>query len=178
MPSRHSCAGRPDLPRPGRWLAVDVGSVRVGVAQSDPEGILATPVRTIDRDLTAAATDRHSIAALAMDIEATLIMVGLPRSLRGDDGTAAAIARDFARGLARLVAPIRVRLVDERLTTVQSHRQLQASGRREREHREVVDQVAAVLILQGALDATRLTGRVPGELVDMSGRKPRQKERG
>ena len=162
----------------GRWLGIDVGAVRVGVAESDPDGILATPVSTLERDLGPTARDRHTIAEVVREREVTLVVVGLPRSLQGEDGEAARLAREYARELAGLVAPVRVRLVDERLTTVQSHRQLQASGRREREHRAVVDQVAAVLILQGALEAFRLRGRMPGEVVDTGGRKPRTKGRG
>lgn len=156
---------------PGVRLGVDVGSVRVGVAESDPDGILATPVATI--------TDADPVAALAelvTERAAYLVYLGLPRSLDGSEGPAARIAREFAVRLAVRIAPARVRLVDERLTTVSSHRRLRESGRPGRAHREVVDQVAAVLILQTALDHERATGQEPGEPV-ASGRKPRRKDR-
>ena len=176
--SKNISAGWPNPVTPGRWLGVDVGAVRVGVAESDPDGILATPVSTLERDLGPEARDRHTIAGIVRERAVTLVVVGLPRSMRGEDGEAARLAREYAQELAGLVAPVRVRLVDERLTTVQSHRHLQASGRRERDHRSVVDQVAAVLILQGAVESSRLTGRLPGEVVETGGRKPRRKGRG
>ena len=154
-----------------RRIGVDVGAVRVGVAESDPDGMLATPVETVLRDDSEG--DLGRLAALVIERAAQVVYVGLPRSLDGTEGTAARLAREYAAALAPLVAPARVRLVDERLTTVQSHRQLQASGRRSREHRAVVDQVAAVLILQAALDSERATGQEPGEHLPARGRKPR-----
>ena len=107
------------------------------------------------------------------DAEALEVVVGLPRSLSGEEGAAAEHARRYARALARAVAPVPVRLVDERLTTVVAHRNLHDSGRAGRRHREVVDQAAAVLILQTALDHERTGGTPPGELVTT--RKPRRK---
>jgi putative Holliday junction resolvase len=85
--------------------------------------------------------------------------------LRGEEGTAAAAARQYATAIARLVTPVPVRLVDERLSTVSAHRTLREAGVRGRRHRPVVDQVAAVVILQTALDAERASGREPGILV-------------
>ncbi|MBK8733883.1 MAG: Holliday junction resolvase RuvX [Actinomycetales bacterium] len=161
----------------GRCLGVDVGEVRVGVAESDPDGILATPVDTLPRDHEPTKTDVYAVARLAAERGARVVYVGLPRSMSGTEGEAARRARGYARELAVLLAPGSVRLVDERLTTVQSHRQLYASGRAGRQHRAVVDQVAAVLILQGALDAERSTGALPGDVVTAVGRKPRTKER-
>jgi putative Holliday junction resolvase len=162
----------------GPALGVDVGEVRVGVAESDPEGLLATPVCTLEHDPGPEATDRETLAALVAARGATTVYVGLPRSLSGQEGPAARRARAYAAALAARVAPTRVRLVDERLTTVSAHRQLRDSGRAGRDHRAVVDQAAAVLILQGALDAWRATGRAQGELVRPDGRKPRTKDRG
>lgn len=169
--------------RTGIRIGVDVGSVRVGVASCDPDAILATPVRTLARgdsrrdgrsDENDSSLDE--LAALVADTGAIEVIVGLPRSLSGDEGPAAQAARSYAKALAVRVRPIAVRLLDERLTTVDAHRALYSSGRSGRHHREVVDQVAAVMILQGALDAERDTGREPGELV--GARKPRHRRRG
>lgn len=164
--------------RPGRRVGVDVGSVRVGVAASDPAGVLATPVRTLDRDPDeTSAKDLAELAALVAELEAVEVVVGLPKSLAGHEGAAAEAARTYAGRLAVRVAPVPVRLVDERLTTVDAHRTLRDSGVGGRAQRAVVDQAAAVLILQAALDAERSSGRPPGELVRTDGRKPRTKDR-
>lgn len=156
-------------------MGIDVGSVRVGIALSDPDGILAHPVTTVPPE------DTDAVAALVTDREVTCVYVGLPRTLRGDEGPAAQAARGYAQALASLVRPVPVRLIDERLTTVSAHRQLEASGLRERGRRAVVDQAAAVLILQGALDHERSSGRPAGEPLPRR-RKPRhprqQKEPG
>lgn len=165
------------MPSPGRCMGVDVGAVRVGVAQSDPDGILATPVTTLVRDPSNPQADLAALADLVREGEATCVYVGLPLHLSGVPGDAAQLARTYAVELAALVAPVRVRLVDERLTSVASHRLLHESGRPGRTHRAVVDQVAAVLILDAALEAERATGIQPGELVSTSGRKPRMKGR-
>lgn len=165
------------MPSQGRRVGVDVGSVRVGVAESDPDGILATPVTTLARDESPEHADLAALAALVRDRDATCVYVGLPLQLSGVSGEAARQARAYAAELAALVAPVRVRLVDERLTSVASHRLLHDSGRAERTHRAVVDQVAAVLILESALEAERATGSQPGELVSTGGRKPRTKGR-
>lgn len=161
--------------RPGTRLGVDVGSVRVGLAASDPHGVLATPVRTLPRD-ESGRTDQQAIAAMVLELAAVEVVVGLPRSLSGQEGPAAALARGYAVELARAVAPAPVRLVDERLTTVDAHRKLRESGVAGRSQRTVVDQAAAVLILQAALDSESSSGRPPGELVHL--RKPRTKARG
>jgi len=157
--------------RPGVRLGVDVGSVRVGLAASDPAGILATPIENIQRD-AASGGDQGAIAAAVRERHVLEVVVGLPRSLSGDDGPAARGARTYAGELAARISPTPVRLVDERLTTVDAHRRLRDSGVPGRAQRAIVDQVAAVLILQAALDAERSTGLPPGELV--TGRKPRK----
>jgi putative Holliday junction resolvase len=149
-------------------VGVDVGTVRVGVAASDPGGILATPLTTLARDVDG-GHDLRSLAALVLDREAIEILVGLPRSLSGRDGPAAAAARAYAAQLAALVAPVPVRLVDERLSTVSAHQALRGSGVSERKGRQVVDQVAAVVILQLALDMERSSGRPAGEPVEVTG---------
>jgi putative Holliday junction resolvase len=156
--------------RTGIRLGVDVGSVRVGLAASDPAGILATPIETLERDLVSGA-DQGAIEAVVRERDVLEVVVGLPRSLSGGEGPAAAVARSYATALASRICPVPVRLVDERLTTIDAHRQLRAAGVAGRAQRAVVDQAAAVLILQAALDAEKVSGRPPGELV--AGRKPR-----
>lgn len=150
--------------RAGIRLGVDVGTVRVGLAASDPEGILATPVATIERDLESGA-DRDVIAAAVLEREVLEVVVGLPRSLSGDEGPAAHDARSYAAALAARISPTPVRLIDERLTTIDAHRTLRDSGVPGRAQRAVVDQAAAVLILQTALDQEKSSGLAPGELV-------------
>jgi putative Holliday junction resolvase len=149
-------------------VGVDVGTVRVGVATSDPGGILATPLTTLARDADG-GDDLRSLAALVLDRAAIEVLVGLPRSLSGRDGPAAAAARAYSAELAALVAPVPVRLVDERLSTVSAHQALRGSGVSQRKGRRVVDQVAAVVILQLALDMERSSGRPAGEPVEVSG---------
>jgi putative Holliday junction resolvase len=139
---------------PGVRLGVDVGSVRVGVAVSDPSGVLATPLVTLPRDASRNA-DIDSLAALVVEYEAVEIVVGLPRSLSGREGPAAQTARAYAATLAKRVEPVPVRLADERLTTVMASRNLTAQGVRGKRQRAVVDQAAAVLILQSWLDSRR-----------------------
>lgn len=159
-------ADAPGLPR-GIRLGVDVGDVRVGFARSDLDGMIATPVETLERD-----TAVRRVADEASDAAARVIMVGLPRSLNGTEGAAAQKARDFAEELSATLVGVRpsieVRLIDERLTTVSAHKALHSSGRKGRKHRQVVDQVAAVMILQQALDIERSTGARTGELVEAS----------
>lgn len=161
--------------RRGVRVGVDVGSARVGVAASDPSGTFAHPVRTLPRD-AAGQADVDALVALVAELEAVEVIVGLPRLMSGLEGEAAGLARDYAVRLAARVAPIGVRLVDERLTTVAAHRRLRDSGVPGRGQRAVVDQAAAVLILQTALDAECSTGSPPGEAVS-GRRKPRKKER-
>jgi putative Holliday junction resolvase len=143
----------PTAPRRGRRLGIDVGAVRVGVALCDPDGLLATPLVTVPRDV-AGGSDLRTLADLVAEHDVVQVVVGLPRTLAGREGPAAAAARAFAEGLARAVA-VPVVFSDERLTTVVATRQLRDSGRKGRKQRAVVDQVAAVAILQGWLDAHR-----------------------
>lgn len=131
------------------------------MARSDPSGLLATPVETVLRG----EGDLDRIATIAAEEGAFEVVVGLPRSLSGAEGPAAARAREFARELARHLAPLAVRLCDERLTTVTAESVLRERGRSGRKRRAVVDQAAAVVILQTALDTERGSGRVPGEIV-------------
>jgi putative holliday junction resolvase len=146
--------------RPGVRIGVDVGSVRVGVAACDPAGLIATPVSTLSRG----KGDLDALAALVAEREAVEVLVGLPTSLSGRAGPAAAAAEAYAGALAARV-PVPVRLVDERFSTVGAQRDLRASGVDTRRGRSVIDQAAAVIILQGALDAERSSGLAPGRLV-------------
>jgi putative Holliday junction resolvase len=149
--------------RRGVRVAVDVGSVRIGVAASDQEGLVATPVETVPRG----RGDMERLAALIEERGAVEVVVGLPRGLSGQEGPAAATVREFARRLAGAVAPLPVRLVDERLTTVSAERGLREAGVPGRRQRSVVDQAAAVVILQAALDAERSSGRPSGQPVQV-----------
>jgi putative Holliday junction resolvase len=138
----------------GVRIGVDVGSVRVGVAVSDPSAMLATPLVTLRRDASG-GSDIDRLAELATEYDAVEFVVGLPRSLSGREGPAAETARAYAATLANRVAPIPVQLSDERLTTVSATRTLSDRGVRGRRQRAVVDQAAAVLILQTWLDSRR-----------------------
>ena len=143
----------------GVRLGVDVGQVRVGVARSDPHGILATPLVTLARDLTAAPdavpTDIAELVRLAAEHEAVEIVVGLPVNLAGKHGPAAANVSAYADRLADVMGPIPVTLTDERMATVVASRRLAERGVRGKRQRAVVDQAAAVEILQSWLDAQR-----------------------
>jgi putative holliday junction resolvase len=140
-----------DGSRKGVRLGVDVGTVRVGVAMSDPHGVLATPVTTLARNV-AGGTDLATLAALVEEHEVVEVVVGLPRTLRGSDGPAVTAARAYGTALAALIAPVPVVYVDERLTTVSADRQLSEAGVRGKARRKVIDQVAAIRILQNRLD--------------------------
>jgi putative Holliday junction resolvase len=147
--------------RTGVRLGIDPGSARIGVSRCDPDGLLATPLATVPRG----RGDLDRLVGLALDHDAFEVIVGLPTSLSGREGAAAAAAREFAGALAGRLMPIPVRLVDERFTTVLAHDALRRGGKGSRARRQVVDQAAAALLLQGALDAERSGGRPPGEIV-------------
>jgi putative holliday junction resolvase len=147
--------------RTGVRLAVDVGSVRVGVARSDPGGVLASPLTVV----RSGRGDLDELAALATSAGAIEVVVGLPTSLSGREGAAAATARSFATQLAGRLAPVPVRLFDERFTTTQAHEALRRGGKDSRARRSVVDAAAAAVLLQAALDTERATGLPPGQLV-------------
>lgn len=133
--------------RAGVRLAVDVGTVRIGVARSDATGALAVPLEAV----RAGAGSFDEVGALVREWEAIEVIVGLPLSMSGAEGKAAAAARAWAANLAeRLEVP--VRLVDERLSTVQAQRALQAGGRSTRQSRSLIDSASAVMVLQADLD--------------------------
>ena len=149
--------------RRGIRLGVDVGKARVGVASCDPDGLLATPVETLPR---AVALD--SLARLAQEREPLEIVVGLPIALSGGHTASTDDAEQFARELAELVAAP-VRLVDERLSTVQAASGLRAAGRSSKNQRQVIDQAAAVILLQHAVDSEKARGVPPGQLLVLKG---------
>ena len=137
----------------GVRIGVDVGSVRVGVAASDPQATMAFPVKAVQRKRD--DSDLDELAALIAEREAVEVVVGLPRSLSGAEGPAATAARSYAAALAERIAPVPVLFADERLTTVAAERSLRASRPRSsvRERRAVIDAAAAAGILQSYLDA-------------------------
>lgn len=143
----------PDDPGRGRRLGVDVGSVRIGVAVSDPDGVLATPVETVRRDRGTGHLRR--IVSLVNELHVVEVVVGLPRTLADRAGASADDAVEMADLLAGRIQPIPVRLADERLTTVSAARSLREAGVRTKDQRGKIDQAAAVAILQGWLDQRR-----------------------
>lgn len=151
----------------GVRLGIDPGDARIGVARSDPSGFLATPVETVKRGKGDLKRISAILAEIAEESSGVIeVVMGLPRSLSGGEGPAAIKTREFGMLLARRVAPIPVRLVDERMTTVSAEAMLRGQGRKGASRRAVVDQAAAVLILQHALDTERSTGNPPGEVVE------------
>jgi putative Holliday junction resolvase len=146
-------------------VGVDVGKARIGVSRSDPDGMLALPVETVPR--TRNGSDIARIQELVIEYGAAEIIVGLPLSLSGAHTPSTDDAIGFAFRLAE-ASGLPVRLVDERLSTVSAQSALRASGRTSRNSRSVVDQAAATVILQHALDAERASGKPPGELADPS----------
>ncbi len=156
-----------DYPQ-GVKLGVDVGTVRVGVAVCDRDGILATPLRTLERNAKK-NTDVRILAALAAELGVVEIFVGLPRTMKGEEHASARMASDYAKLLAGKLgesgSEVPVRLVDERLSTVTAHRNLHEAGMSSRNHRKVVDQVAAAGILQHAIDMQKARGTEVGSRV-------------
>lgn len=151
--------------RPGVRLAVDVGSVRVGVARSDPSGMLAVPETTLDgrKDWV------PELAELVAELEPIEVLVGLPLSLDGREHAAAQRVREVVDRIRQACPGTPLRLVDERFTTTSAHAQLREAGRSTRKGRGVVDQAAAVILLQTALDTERATGSAPGTLANGHG---------
>lgn len=142
--------------RPGRRLGVDVGTVRVGVALSDPTGLLASPLETLRRAKDQSDLDR--LAELVVTYEVVEVVVGLPRHLSGASGVSARDATTYASSLTSRIGDLPVHLVDERLSTVTAASHLRAGGIDSRRQRSVIDQAAAVVILQTYLDTARASG--------------------
>lgn len=154
--------------RAGVRLGVDVGDARVGLAASDPDALVATPVMTLRREVRR-RSDVRMIVKIARDRDAQVVYVGLPLSLSGAETASTQKARDYAEILARKLAdaelPTAVHLVDERLSTVSAAEKMRASGVEARDQRSRIDQAAAIEILTQALEIRRAQGREPGEPV-------------
>lgn len=144
--------------RRGARLGVDVGKARIGVSRCDPDGMLATPVETVPR---ASGDPVARIVELAREYDVIELVAGLPLNLKGEETLSTQDAKEFAASLAT-ASGIPVRLVDERLSTVSAHSALRDAGRSQRSSRSIVDQVAAVVLLQHAIDTEKQTGRAPG----------------
>ncbi|WP_241727042.1 Holliday junction resolvase RuvX, partial [Dietzia sp. SLG310A2-38A2] len=141
----------------GRRLGLDVGTARIGVASCDPDGILATPVETVrvvdgDPEWTA---ELRRLSDLVEEYDAVGVIVGLPTSLKGRDTASTAMARSFVVALSAASPGLDVEFVDERLTTVTAGAALHGAGRNTRQQRGVIDQAAAVVLLQAWLDSRR-----------------------
>ncbi|MGO3884868.1 MAG: Holliday junction resolvase RuvX [Mycetocola sp.] len=152
--------------RQGIRIGIDVGTARVGVASCDLHGILATPVETVAR----AADDDSDILRVVQIVaerEAIEVIVGEPMALSGRETASTQDAIGFAERLAARV-DVPVRLVDERMSTVSAHQALRSAGRKQKGTRSIIDQAAAVVILQHALDSERSSGREPGRAVPVS----------
>jgi putative Holliday junction resolvase len=149
--------------RHGVRVGVDVGKARIGLARSDSHGMLATPVETVSRDHSG-SLDVARIVAVVAELDAVEVVVGLPLALSGNRTASTDDAVGFAELLARSLT-VPVRLVDERLSTVAAQSVLRAAGRKARTQKPVVDQVAAVIILQHALDTERTLGTPAGAAV-------------
>jgi putative Holliday junction resolvase len=145
--------------RLGVRIGIDVGTVRIGVSRSDRDGFLATPVETVDRSSDDFFT---RLVEIINELEPREIIVGLPLSLSGRHTASTQDAVNVAHSLS-LLTQVPIRLLDERLTTVSAHSALRASGKKQKQTRSVIDQVAAVFILQHALDSERSSGNAPGK---------------
>ena len=150
--------------RPGVRIAVDVGTVRVGIAATDATATLASPVTVLRRDRRE-QRDLDELATLITERGAIEVVVGLPRTLGDKDSASTSDARRYAATLAARIAPVPVRLLDERLTTVSAGPRLQAAGRNTKAARPVIDAAAAVVLLETALERERNTGAPAGEQV-------------
>ncbi len=144
-------------------LGVDVGDARIGVAASDASGLVVLPVETVPAHPRGKALRR--VVTLAKERSAIEVVVGLPKHLSGAEGASATAARDFASRLATTLDGIRVCLVDERLSTKAGQARLHQAGKNTRESRKHIDQVAAQIILEQAIESERHGAFLPGETV-------------
>ncbi len=145
--------------RQGRRIGIDVGDVRIGVAVCDPDGMLATPVETV----AAGPGAIGRLAELAREYDAIECVVGMPVGLSGREGPAARKVRAFCDDLLAAIDPMPIRLFDERMSTMTAESLLRQGGRSGSSKRSVIDQAAATVILQTALDSERTRGSAPGE---------------
>ena len=135
----------------GRILGIDLGSVRVGLALSDPLGITAQPLKSMNR--VGPRKDLDFLAKLVSENDVRKVVVGLPLMLSGEEGRSATTAREFAERLGDRIRGVAVELWDERLTTVEAERVLVSADVSRRKRKGVVDGMAAALILQSYLEA-------------------------
>lgn len=161
----------------GARLAIDVGMARVGVAISDPDGILASPVETFKRDKSVGyaiggrvpnvlPTDIVGIAEVIEERFVRVVYIGLPQQLSGAKGQSVDMALTYAHLLSQVSRGVEIRLIDERLTSVSAHQALHAAGRSSKSHRSVIDQVAAVIMLETALETEKRSGTRAGTLLE------------
>ncbi len=152
------------MPQPSKGvrLAIDVGSVRVGVARCDSDQIMALPLATLAND----ESTIEKIIIFASDYSAQLIYVGKPVSLNESETASTFLATDFAMELSSLTE-IPVHLLDERLTTVSAKNVIKETGKTEKKSRNYVDQVAAAILLEQAIAIEKSTGRLAGSLVTL-----------
>lgn len=146
--------------RSGRRLAIDVGKVRIGVAASDQHSILASGIETVPREIDL----QHSInriLSIINEVSPIEIYVGLPISMKGQQTDSTRDAIEFARALASS-CETSIRFIDERMTTISATNSLKLSGRSSKSGRKVIDQIAATVILEQAMEIEKITGRVPG----------------
>jgi len=148
----------------GVRIALDVGSVRIGVAKCDRHGMLATPLVTI----AAGPNALLEVVSLINEHEAMCVYVGKPISLAGETTASTVLALNFAKELSLLVkgSAVTVRLIDERLSTVSAQRGMHEAGRSVKQSRDAIDQAAAVVILEHALATERNAGDFVGEEVN------------
>ena len=146
--------------RSGRRLAIDVGKVRIGIAASDQHSILASGIETVQRtsDLQVSINRIKEIIGEVQPIE---IYIGLPISMKGESTESTRDAIEFAKALAGS-SEIPIRFIDERLTTILAANSLKLSGRSSKLGRKVIDQIAATVILEQAIEIEKLTGSIPG----------------
>lgn len=153
----------PDDPGRGRRLGLDIGTARIGVSLSDPDGVLATPLETVAAEKGSGRHPGSEIDRILELIEENVVVevvVGLPVSMRSRQTASTVRAENYARALEKRLEDLPVRLVDERMSTVAATSAMRASGVSEKKGRSRIDQAAAVHILQGWLDARTAATRV------------------
>ena len=150
----------------GRRLAIDVGSVRIGLAICDPDGILSSPLPALGRSKELLDT-LQVVSELVAENSVIEVYVGDPISLSGGQSASTRDAREFAEKLAAHIS-VPIRLVDERLTTVTASAKLRISGKDAKQSRSLIDSASAVEILEQALATIRVSGKAPGQLVEGS----------
>ena len=146
--------------RSGRRLAIDVGKVRIGVAASDQHSILASGFETVPREVDVKPS-LIRILEIINEVEPIEIYIGLPISMKGQTTESTRDAIDFAKALAG-TCEIPIRFIDERMSTISATSALKLSGRSSKSGRKVIDQIAATVILEQAMEIEKLTSSIPG----------------